>query len=493
MKGSPVLLSKDLLRIEQRELDNGLQPVELFTQAGLAAAASMRSLSRKLPLVFVILPGRKGALALATALELHQMSRQVKLRVCVLFDDDNSNSVYTHLLASIPAKLVSTELPRANEVIIDGMYGFDIPQQQSQNETMQIFADLHNPRIAIEMPSGVEADTGRVGSIALHCAHTFIFVAPMVCHVMMPSRHLCGEIHLCPVGLYDDALEDDASNYSYVKPPFFPKFFPKPTDNKYSRGVVGVVASAIMPGATYLAAAAARRCGIGAVKIFSPPETVRYFQQMLPSCLVISCKSPRELLDGLQQPSVDSIVVGCGLVEIQNNSGLLQEILALDKHTVVDASAIDALHMIRDSLTSRSDGGLVVTPHMEEFSRLFPELRDTHPLEAATIASRKLQAIVLIKGFTTIIAAPNGEVRFQTNASPDLAVAGSGDVQSGIIAALLCKYTNLNVIENAFNATSSGSWWHSEAGEGFGLVAEDIVEGLTGVVDDFMASREVSD
>ena len=375
----------------------------------------------------------------------------------------------------MPDSLWVTTMPSPKSIIIDGMYGFDHELSQSQSEYCAEIAELPNCKVAIEIPSGVEADTGRCAPLAVGCDNTIAFTMPMVCHMLPPGREKCGSVHICPVGIETSDVEALDPPLTCNTMPQFAAILPATTVNKYSRGAVAVVASRHMPGAAYLASAAAQRAGAGAVFILTPPQQVFYYQQMLPSAIVVECKNPKAFLDAAQDRRIASLVVGPGLLEIREESDFLAEFLALDKPTVVDASALDALHPIRYSLPKRVTP-LVITPHQAEFARLLPELADEHPLAAVQSAARLLNATFLLKGFTSLIAA-KCKVVFNVNAKPVLAVAGSGDVLSGMIGALLCR------LDDGQAAASFAAWWHAAAGRSFGLTAEDIIANLPEVAE----------
>ncbi len=233
---------------------------------------------------------------------------------------------------------------------------------------------------------------------------------------------------------------------------------------------------ALRTGAARLAARGGLRIGAGLVRILCPPDAAPIVAAAIEAIMVDEFVSP-EGLARLAEP-LDAVVIGpaAGLTEatVQNLSALGRTGAAL----IVDA---DALTIFRDraaTLFACLDRDDVLTPHEGEFDRVFPGLLAEGRETAARKAAERAGAVVVLKGPRTVIAAPDGRISVNANATPWLATAGSGDVLAGMIGGLIAQRMD------SFDAACAGVWIHAEVGARFGpgLIAEDLPEGLPAVL-----------
>lgn len=225
---------------------------------------------------------------------------------------------------------------------------------------------------------------------------------------------------------------------------------PTPSDDKYSRGVLGMrTGSVAYPGAAVLGVEAAWRTGIGLVRYLGP-DTV---------CTLVLQRRP----ESVTQPGrVDAWVIGSGTsaaTRSDADADALREILRGDVPVVVDAGALD--------LVSASHPGLIVTPHAGEHARLRERLRlgagTGDAVSDARETARSLGAVVVLKGATTIVAAPDGRARRIEVETSWLATAGTGDVLAGVIGALTASLASREHPDALLAGAASGVWLHSRA------------------------------
>jgi NAD(P)H-hydrate epimerase len=269
-------------------------------------------------------------------------------------------------------------------------------------------------------------------------------------------------------------------------------------DHKYRAGYVAVLAgSAAYPGAAWLASQAAYRTGAGYVRLLMTSGAAAGVRNRLVET-VLEDLGPGDFLSDaasvlsvLADERLGALVAGPGLGRHPSTfSALKRVILESSVPTVIDADGIVAFSGEAESLRGRP--GLVLTPHVGELAALLgvpaAELAKT-ALTAARGAARATGQVVLLKGSSTVVAAPSGETRAVLQGPPQLASAGTGDVLSGVIGTLLAKGLE------PFEAAYAGAWIHAEAGrlgaltDPQGVLAGDLVDLLPDVIADHIYER----
>ena len=282
--------------------------------------------------------------------------------------------------------------------------------------------------VAVDLPSGVEADTGRVSGEAVWADVTVTFGALKPGLLLPPGAEHCGIVETVDIGL-TDVLDSpmtqvlDARDVARLQP------HPVPSDHKYSQGVVAVAAgSAQFPGAAVLTVGAALLTKAGLVRYGGTAAT--NVVGAWPSAIVST-----DVPDMVGRAQAWAVGPGLGLDE--RAQGILEHVLAQDLPTVVDADALTMLAKRPNLLVGRS-AATVLTPHEGEFARLAPDL-DVHADRVGAVRqlAERFSATVLLKGSTTVVADPSGRVRLNSTGTPYLATAGTGDVLTGMVGAYL--------------------------------------------------------
>jgi hydroxyethylthiazole kinase-like uncharacterized protein yjeF len=306
--------------------------------------------------------------------------------------------------------------------------------------------------VALDIPSGIDSDTGAALGEPLPADLTIAFGAAKRGHLLGAGRRASGRLVVADIGI----MIADAQVCDVAAPVL--GSLPDET-HKYQRGGVLVIAGAA-PGAARLASLAALRAGAGAVTLVGSDEP-----QPADAIMLASDVTARPLLGTAK---VRAVALGPGLVDNQRSRDWLLRLLTDTTPLVLDAGAL-ALFDGPQDLFGDASAPLVLTPHIGEFTRLFgPPGAD--PVAAVRAAAVVTGGVVLLKGRETIIAAPDGRVAINTHATPWLATAGSGDALTGIIAALLAQGLA------PFDAAQVSAWLHGDAGlrGGAGMIADDI-------------------
>lgn len=319
--------------------------------------------------------------------------------------------------------------------------------------------------VAVDVPSGVDADSGAIDGIAVRADVTVTFGAVKPGLLVAPGRFHSGAVRLIDIGL-DFADHDpvagvlDDIDVAGVLPE------PQAADYKYSRGVVGVSAgSREYPGAALLVTSAARHANVGMVRYLDRGDAV---------APMVVAQYPDVVVDGTapaSQPRATAWACGSGFPGTAADEATVLAVLDAPHPVVLDAGALTVTAdsaRVRERLGDRARAGLptIITPHDGEFERLCPGLlaRAAGRLDAAISAARQLDCIVVLKGAGTIVADPAGGAYVDTEGSADLGVAGSGDVLTGLIGGLLASALAARPDADAAFVTAAAVWLHGRAG-----------------------------
>jgi hydroxyethylthiazole kinase-like uncharacterized protein yjeF len=341
----------------------------------------------------------------------------------------------------------------APDLVIDGLLGIGGRGGLTGRaaELCETYADFFT--VAVDLPSGVDADTGAAQGTAVRADVTVTFGCLKTGVVAGDGADASGQVHLAEIGLglpppTTHLLE--ARDVAAVLPE------PAARDDKYTRGVVGVIAgSEAYPGAGVLATGAA----------LSSSGYVRYAGR---AARAVRVRYPEVVVSEPQAadlPRVQAWVVGPGLGVDDAASELLAAVLATDLPVIVDADALTLLGARLELL--RRDAPTVLTPHDREFVRIAPDIAEqlrTDRIGAARAAAASLGAVVLLKGLATVVAQSDGTCFVNPTGTPWLATAGSGDVLSGFIGSLLASGLPAGL------AAAVGAYVHGVAGQ---IAAED--------------------
>jgi hydroxyethylthiazole kinase-like uncharacterized protein yjeF len=312
------------------------------------------------------------------------------------------------------------------DVVVDGIIGLSA-KGSLRPDAAALVESVTAPIVAVDLPSGVDPDTGAADGPHVQATVTVTFGGRKPCHVVGPGAIASGRVRVVDIGIADDLDEPhavvlDPEDVADAWP------VPGPSDDKYSQGVTGIAAgSATYPGAAVLATGAA---------VLATSGLVRYAGA---TADVVRSRWPEVVATGHIGDSgrVQSWVVGPGLGTGKAGREVLSDVLAAGVPVCADADAITLLAGDPTLWDSRDpETPMVLTPHDREFARLAGDVGPDR-IAAARRAAARFHAVVLLKGHSTVVAAPDGRVLVNQSRSSWPATAGSGDVLSGLIGALL--------------------------------------------------------
>jgi hydroxyethylthiazole kinase-like uncharacterized protein yjeF len=379
-------------------------------------------------------------------------------------------------------------------LVIDALYGAGLsrPLSEEAGRAARICAEMNVPVVSVDLPSGVSGESGIAPGEAFQAAVTVTFARKKPGHLLLPGRGLCGEVVVADIGISDDVIAAVDARCFENTPELWLEKFPMPAMDayKYSRGHVGVFSGGpSATGAARLAAMAAARIGAGAVTVLSPSLSLAVNASHLTSIMLRKADTLEEVFGFLDARHPEALVYGPGLGPEPDVGNFLLDLLAAAENSpkglVLDADGLTSLAAQPEALFAALHRAgaphAILTPHEGEFRRLFPGIAGDakrSKLEKARAATRLSNAIIVYKGPDTVIAAPDGRAAINSNGTPWLATAGSGDVLAGICAGLLAQGMP------AFEAGCAAVWMHADAAQrsGPGLIAEDLPAALLPVL-----------
>lgn len=471
----------DIRRIEQSALA-ALPAGTLMRRAGAIAAEAAQQLMAHPDSAGRILvlagPGNNGGDALEAATQLGRIGCAISI---VLIGDPANlpadaqqawQRAKTGDAVFIDSASAATLALTDWDLVIDGLFGIGLARAISgeARDLIAMVNTLHCPVLALDVPSGLNADTGKIvgdsSGIALRATHTITFIGDKPGLHTADGRDYAGKVHVARLEIEPAHFLPSHMQLNRIE--LFAEVLQPRLQNSHkgNYGDVIVLGGAHgMAGAAILAGRTAARCGAGRVFIASLDDALVY------DCIQpeLMCRRPHEM-----DFNSATVIAGPGLGSSRAAHDFLARAIASKAPLMLDADALNLLAVeagLQQGLLSRNTATLL-TPHPLEAARLLETTTaqvQADRLAAARILAAKFNAIVVLKGSGTVIAAPNGELAVNTTGNAALATAGTGDVLSGLCGALLAQ--NCSVWQAALAAV----WLHGKA-------ADDMVESGIGPI-----------
>jgi hydroxyethylthiazole kinase-like uncharacterized protein yjeF len=435
-----LVLTAAQMRSAEEALIAGGTTVDLLMQrAGQGAAEWVWRLSGGRAVTVLCGPGNNGGDGWVIAEAIRTRGGEV----AVVMAAEPATDAAKTARALYHGQVLPAETSPRGEVLVDCLFGTGLtrPLSGEHLELLQRLAARHDKLVAVDLPSGIEADLGQPLNKDLPVNDlTLALGAWKFAHFLMPARATMGALRLVDIGI--EPLAGAAQ--AVARPRFSP---PASAAHKYTRGLLGVVVGA-MPGAALLAAQAAQGAGAGYVRMYSDAPLAG------PSELVTSTQP---LADALADKRISALVIGPGLGRDGAAREKLSVALSEQVPTVLDA---DALVLLAPRLLAERQASLVATPHEGELltlERAFALDGIGSKAQRAAALAKASAMVVVAKGADSVIAAPDGRIALAHRASSWLSTAGTGDVLAGTIASRLAAGAD------PFDAACQGVWLHGEA------------------------------
>ena len=502
-----IVTSEQMRQIEQECARIGLPTDVLMENAGKAVAEEARRILSTIDqqhILFLIGPGNNGGDGLVAARHLHDWGAKVSIYLCSQRPNDSNLELVQRVEANQDEGLGKFDklLSSAN-CVIDALFGTG--KVRPLNGIFQQVLDrvgiakrktkgLHI--IALDLPSGLNADSGAADPACLYADNTITLGFPKPGLFNFPGAERVGKLTIADIGI-PGHLADSVTTELITDEWARTVLPPRPLSaNKGTFGRVLVAAGSInYIGAAYLACSGAIRVGAGLVTL----ATATSLQPILASRLTEVTYLPLpESHPGIISPQAAELIsqqfsdynvllLGCGLGQSQSATQFISSILFREKlpALVLDADALNTLAKIPNWWQQLTNDA-ILTPHPGEMARLSGVSVEEIQSDRAGIAKKlalKWGKTIVLKGAYTVIATPEGHARISPIANPGLASAGTGDVLTGAIAGLVAQGLSL------FNAAALGVYLHGEAGETVktklgdtGMIATDLLPALPLVI-----------
>ena len=473
-----ILAATEMRAAEAAAIAAGAPARLLMERAGTAAAEAIRIFAGPLPALVLCGPGNNGGDGYVIARAL--AGQGVDVRVAATGEPASDPARDARKGWTGPVERI--EGAEGAPLVIDALFGTGLsrPLDAGLSGALCRLAQAARISVAVDLPSGVATDNGAILSAVPDFDLTVTFGALKPSHLLQPAARHMGRIVVADIGIQGE------SDLVRIARPKLAK--PGPGAHKYDRGYVAVVGGE-MPGAAALCVSAAARAGAGYVRLVADQLIANVPQAVVQNPLCSGEGRSPVLLSGaaglrpspeheegsariLADPRISALAIGPGLGRSNVSRALLRETIATGRPLVLDA---DALNLIAEDMELLS--GLaeppILTPHGGEFARLFGTLEGSK-VDQVRAAAARANAVVLLKGADTVVAAPDGRAAISGGAPAWLATAGTGDVLTGIVAAMRARGME------AFEAACAAVWLHGRAAELAGpfLIADDLIRHL---------------
>ena len=479
--GHELLTPGQIYAADAATIDSGTAGIRLMENAGYAVFREIVLRWAKRPVTVLCGPGNNGGDGFVTACLLAADGWPVKL--ALVGKASNLRGDAQLAAKRWPGKIeaVTPNCIEGARLIVDAMFGAGLAREIGHPlaEVVAAVAKSGAPVISVDVPSGIDGETGHVRGSAIRADLTVTFFRRKPGHLLLPGRIFCGELVCAQIGILDSALPRDQQIIMANTPELWSHYFADHNvgSHKYDHGHALVISGdAYKSGAARLAANAALRARAGLLTVAAPKHAMSINAAHLTAIMLAEADDARAISRILKDRRKTAACIGPGVGISISTRAKIRAVLSSGAAAVLDADALtnfsDDPKVLFAAIKEHPDRAVVLTPHEGEFQRLFSSLRESSDskCQRALSAAKLSGAVVVLKGADTVVAEPHGRVIINDNAPPRLATAGAGDVLAGIILANLARQIP------SFEAAAAGVWLHGAAAQAGmnGMTADDL-------------------
>jgi len=491
--GEHLLRAAQMAEADRITIASGVPGHELMARAGRGVAAAARRMAAPGARILVICgTGNNGGDGYVAARLLQAEGRDVAVMAplgpATTADAGRAAADWAHgrgATVAIDADVAGYDL------VIDALFGAGLnrPLDGAALDLARRLNASGRPVLAVDVPSGLNADSGQAMAASVRAAATVTFAARKPGHLLLPGRLLCGDVTCVDIGIAPETIARVAGGIFRNSPDLWQASFPAPSleAHKYRRGhVLCGSGGPLSTGAIRLAARSALRVGAGLATVAAGPDACRVHAAHLTAIMIREAEGAGDFARLLDDARFNAVILGPAGGVGPELAARVEAAVRRGRALVMDADAISSFAGAPERLAAVIAAGegapVVMTPHDGEFAWLFGDVAGVMDVgakyERAVAAARMTGAIVVLKGADTVIAAPDGRAAINDNAPPWLGTAGSGDVLSGLVGGLLAQGMP------GFEAAAAAVWIHGAAAQAFGpgLISEDLPEQVPGVL-----------
>lgn len=482
-----IVSASQMQQIEEQIFAAGMPVSALMEKAAILCSDRIAALypqSTFTSVGILVGPGHNGGDALVIARQLYLAGYKVKV-FRPFFKLKSLTAQHSNYATSLGIAFYETIGPLQEcQLLIDGLFGFGLTRELPENiiEVINIINSWAKPVVSIDLPSGINTDTGETLGGAIKATNTLCLGMWKQAFFQDIALEYLGKSERIDFGILPHHIWSVLPKPALLKKmnkAIALKLLPLPRPlvaHKYTQGhLLLVCGSRRYAGAAILAALGARASGVGMLSIAVPESLKAMMVSQIPEALIVDCPENKEGAIASLPFAASTLsqfqAIACGSGLTRDAKSVVEKVLSAECPIILDADGLNILSEqdVIEVLTKR-EFPTVLTPHQGEFKRLFPQLipseeegaktKTTDRLTLVKTAAQESNSIILFKGARTAIANQQGFTWLIPESTPALARGGSGDVLTGLIGGFVAQAKENNLL----NTVAGAAWWHAQAG-----------------------------